>query len=82
MNLSTAEITGSMFCAGVLGSKDACTYDSGGPIVYKNGTVKELCGIVSFGISCASPKFPGVYTDVNYVRPFIDATIRSMKNKD
>ncbi|KAH8302762.1 hypothetical protein KR044_010648, partial [Drosophila immigrans] len=69
-------ITDSMFCAGTLGSKDACTFDSGGPFVRQtetNGT--ELCGIVSFGISCASPKYAGVYTDVNYVKPFIEQTV-------
>lgn len=71
-----------MFCAGVLGLKDACTYDSGGPIVYIGQGENELCGIVSFGISCASPKFPGVYTDVNYVRPFIEETIKAFKNLD
>lgn len=69
-----------MLCAGVLGSKDACTYDSGGPIVYIGENAVELCGIISFGISCASPKFPGVYTDVNYVRPFIEQTIKSFKS--
>ncbi|XP_030386071.1 seminase [Scaptodrosophila lebanonensis] len=67
-------LTDSMFCAGVLGQKDACTFDSGGPMVYG----KQLCGIVSFGIGCASHKFPGVYTDVYYVRPFIEKTMASL----
>lgn len=62
-----------MFCASVLGSQDACTFDSGGPLVYEN----EVCGIVSFGIGCASSRYPGVYTDVYYVRKFIE---ESMKN--
>lgn len=66
------EITNSMFCAGLLGTKDACTFDSGGPFVYKDETGNlQLCGIVSFGIGCASPKYPGVYTDVNYIKPFV-----------
>ncbi|XP_017864477.1 PREDICTED: trypsin beta [Drosophila arizonae] len=72
------EITNSMFCASLLGKKDACTFDSGGPFVYKDASGhKQLCGIVSFGIGCASAKYPGVYTDVNYVKPFILNTIQN-----
>ncbi|KAH8295673.1 hypothetical protein KR018_002578 [Drosophila ironensis] len=62
-----SKITESMLCAGVLGEKDACTMDSGGPLVYQ----KRVCGIVSFGIGCASNKFPGVYTSVMSVKSFI-----------
>lgn len=61
-----------MICASVLGKKDACMYDSGGPLVYQN----EVCGIVSFGIGCASDKYPGVYTDVYKVAPFIEKTMK------
>ncbi|EDX15746.1 seminase [Drosophila simulans] len=68
----SVSISDSMFCASVLGKKDACTYDSGGPMVYEN----QVCGIVSFGIGCASRRYPGVYTDVHYVKPFI---VKSMK---
>ncbi|XP_016956113.1 seminase [Drosophila biarmipes] len=65
-------ITDSMFCAGVLGKKDSCTFDSGGPLVYK----KQVCGIVSFGIGCASRRYSGVYTDITYVKPFIEKSIK------
>ncbi|EDV39791.1 uncharacterized protein Dana_GF10196 [Drosophila ananassae] len=65
-------ITENMICASVLGKKDACMYDSGGPLVYQN----EVCGIVSFGIGCASDKYPGVYTDVYKVAPFIEKTMK------
>ncbi|EDV52583.1 seminase [Drosophila erecta] len=68
----TVAISDSMFCASVLGKKDACTYDSGGPLVYK----KQVCGIVSFGIGCASRRYPGVYTDVHYVKPFIEKSVK------
>ncbi|XP_022222318.2 seminase [Drosophila obscura] len=74
---STVNLTDSMFCAGVLGKKDACTFDSGGPLVYN----KQVCGIVSFGIGCASPKYPGVYTDVNFVGPFIQRTMALLLNR-
>ncbi|EDV52585.1 seminase [Drosophila erecta] len=69
-----AKITDSMICAAVLGNKDACTFDSGGPMVFK----KQVCGIVSFGIGCASKRYPGVYTDVLYVKPFIEKSIKAL----
>ncbi|XP_017095929.2 seminase-like [Drosophila bipectinata] len=68
----TAVLTDSMFCASILGKKDACTFDSGGPLVYQN----QVCGIVSFGLGCASPKYAGVYTDVVYTKPFIEKTMK------
>ncbi|XP_033159681.1 seminase isoform X1 [Drosophila mauritiana] len=70
-------LTDSMFCAGVLGKKDACTFDSGGPLVYKN----QVCGIVSFGIGCASKRYYGVYTDIMYVKPFIEQSIKVLLAK-
>ncbi|XP_039485857.1 seminase [Drosophila santomea] len=70
-------ISDSMFCASVLGKRDACTFDSGGPLVYN----KQVCGIVSFGIGCASRKYPGVYTDVQFVKPFIERTINMLLSR-
>lgn len=66
-----ATLTNTMFCAGDLRSKDACSGDSGGPVVY-NG---QLCGIVSWGIGCAQSHYPGVYTNVRMVRSFITRAI-------
>ncbi|KAL2091110.1 hypothetical protein ACEWY4_013373 [Coilia grayii] len=59
-------ITQNMVCAGsYYGGKDSCQGDSGGPLMC-NGNFE---GIVSWGISCANPYYPGVYTRVrNYVR--------------
>lgn len=42
--------------------------DSGGPLAC-NGT---LVGIISWGRGCASPQFPGVYTNVYYFRKWIE----------
>lgn len=50
-----------MFCAGYPeGGVDACIDDSGGPFVVDG----RLAGIVSWGIGCARPHTPGVYTRV------------------
>ncbi|KAH8322082.1 hypothetical protein KR059_002678 [Drosophila kikkawai] len=70
-------ITNSMLCASEKGKRDACTYDSGGPLVYKN----QVCGIVSFGIGCASSRYPGVYTDVTYAKSFITKIINMLMSQ-
>ncbi|EDV45965.1 trypsin-2 [Drosophila erecta] len=58
-----------MICAGYLevGEKDACSGDSGGPLVCQS----ELAGLVSWGIQCALPRLPGVYTEVSYYYDWI-----------
>ena len=53
-------------CAAAAG-KDACKGDSGGPLVRPNAigaADDQLVGIVSSGIGCASPYYPGVYTEI------------------
>lgn len=63
-------ISNSMICAGYykIGGRDACQGDSGGPLVANN----KLYGIVSFGVGCARPAYPGVYTRVSFFRKWID----------
>ena len=53
------------FCAGN-GKKDACTGDSGGPIIYKDPEtrVSTLVGAVSWGYGCAEIGFPGIYAKI------------------
>jgi trypsin len=45
--------------------KDSCQGDSGGPLFATKAGRSVQVGIVSYGQSCAVPKFPGVYSEVN-----------------
>ena len=51
----------SMVCAGN-GSSDTCQGDSGGPLMVSDGAFLVLAGLTSWGIGCANPDNPGVYT--------------------
>ena len=66
----------STLCAAAPG-KDSCNGDSGGPILNANGTI---VGIVSLGIGCALPQFPGVYSRVSEADTFIRQGICEMSS--
>lgn len=53
-----------MLCVGCPdGGRDACQGDSGGPVVAVGADGRpHLVGLVSFGRSCATAEYPGVYT--------------------
>nr|XP_027220899.1 vitamin K-dependent protein C-like [Penaeus vannamei] len=62
-----------MICTLTAG-KDACSGDSGGPVIAQVDGVWVLLGIVSFGNGCADITAPGVHTNVaNYVDWMIES---------
>ena len=67
------QITENMVCAGRT-SKDSCQGDSGGPGIVADPALGEdrQVGVVSFGIGCARPGFPGVYTRVSQFLGWIE----------
>lgn len=65
-------VTESMLCAGFVdGGQDACQGDSGGALTY-NGVA---CGVVSWGIGCAQPGYPGVYASMAHAAKWIQDNI-------
>lgn len=67
-------VTERMFCAGYAeGGRGPCKGDSGGPLqCLKDDGTWVLAGITSWGLVCAAPRRPGVFTRVSALRKFID----------
>ncbi|KAB0791423.1 hypothetical protein PPYR_03223 [Photinus pyralis] len=62
-------VTSAMICfAYPGGGKDACQGDSGGPLVYNGVQI----GVISWGINCGDPQFPGVFSRISALRNYID----------
>ncbi|XP_064471755.1 venom protease-like [Ornithodoros turicata] len=67
-------IINTFLCAGNRkGGVDSCQGDSGGPLIVKYHRKKQwfLAGVVSWGLGCASPGIPGVYTRVTEFLDYI-----------
>jgi trypsin len=64
-------------CAAAL-LKDSCQGDSGGPLFWKGALGQRVqIGVVSHGLLCAIPEFPGSYGEVNnpQMRGFINSFV-------
>lgn len=76
--------TATVFC----GKHNCCSVifsdwqgDSGGPLVCKDGSTWYLTGLTSWGVDCARPNIPGVYTRVSYYIPWIRSVIANGKGQ-
>ncbi len=77
LHLVTGEdwvITDRMLCAHS-STADACVGDSGGPLLYWDPEREAWIqiGVISWGISCAVPKLPGVYANLHSLASWIRA---------
>lgn len=69
-------IKSNMLCAQSPG-QDSCQGDSGGPLIVpgneEDGSGDTIVGIVSFGVGCAEPLFPGIYARISSAEPWVAA---------
>jgi uncharacterized repeat protein (TIGR01451 family) len=73
------EISDGMLCAGEAdGGSDACRGDSGGPLMVVDPKLGwRHIGIVSYGMDCAAPDFPGVYMRTAAFTNWVNAQIQN-----
>jgi len=62
-----------ILCAASPG-KNACQGDSGDPMFLFENSRHTQIGVVSYGIGCANPNFPGVFARITHVKDWIKAT--------
>ncbi|XP_028379291.2 mastin-like [Phyllostomus discolor] len=70
------QIKDDMLCAGSNG-RDSCQSDSGGPLVCNSTGTWLQVGVVSWGIGCGHPSFPGVYARVTSFLSWIHRYVNS-----
>ncbi|GAV08129.1 hypothetical protein RvY_17868 [Ramazzottius varieornatus] len=74
------EIKPQYICAGGRPNQDACRGDSGGPLLASRGNYWELIGIVSKGYGCGQENVPGFYTNIFFVKDWIESIVASNWN--
>lgn len=63
-------------CASIAGVTDACTGDSGGPLIAKEANDTDVqVGITSWGNDCGLPPYPGVYARMSVGFEWINKTV-------
>ncbi|XP_014359306.2 trypsin-1 isoform X2 [Papilio machaon] len=75
MKYRASRITSNMLCAG-RASTDSCQGDSGGPLLVQQGDKYQIVGIVSWGVGCGRPGYPGVYTRITRYLSWLRANLR------
>lgn len=71
---SSALITSQMICAGSAG-RGVCQGDSGGPLQCKQGSQWVQAGISSFGVPCATGRFPEVFARVSEFQTWVTENV-------
>ncbi|CAG0896324.1 unnamed protein product [Cyprideis torosa] len=72
------DINSGHICAGLgEGGRDACRGDSGGPLYIGEDDKDYLVGITSFGVGCARPRLPGVWTRTSHYLNWIIQVINT-----
>lgn len=65
-------------CAGTIaGTHDACQGDSGGGLITRTNKAPILTGIASTGNGCGQRNYPGIYTRITSVLPWITQNLKS-----
>ena len=73
-----------MLCAGGVpfGGRDSCQGDSGGPLFVTRAGQVVQAGIVSFGVGCARPGIPGIYTRMIAYTDWISGFVNDLRIYD
>ena len=76
-NHNQYQFTENMICAGGADT-DSCDADSGGPLAVQgqDGSYAQI-GVSSWGWGCAHPKYPGVYTSLTALLPWLTETLKT-----